>query len=173
MHIRAEALQRAKDTGDFYYQTKIVLRDETVKWIELYGRLLPKSESNNPHISGTIRDITDLKNYEEKLSESEKKYRFLADVMPQIVWIGEPDGRLTYFNQSTINYSGKNYNEFLEGGGWLEIVHPEEQKENMIRWQASVRTKKPFFFEHRFRDKNNEYRWFMNKAFPNLMMQGM
>lgn len=166
IEVRADALRKAKETGDLYYQTKIVLRDNRIKWIEFYGRLLPPAEGSKAYISGTVRDITDLKNFEEKISESEKKYRFLADSMPQIVWIGEPDGKLTYFNKSTLDYSGKNYNEFVEGDGWLEIVHPDERKENLRLWAKSVRTKKPFFFEHRFRNKVNEYRWFMSRAYP-------
>src|SRR5690606_18259945 len=65
-------------------------------------------------------------------------------------------------------YSGKSYKELLEGDGLNQMVHPEEQEETGKRWAASVRTKKPFFFEHRFRDNNNEYRWFMSKAFPEM-----
>ena len=165
---RAEALREAKETGDLYYQTKIVLRDGSVKWIELYGRLLPPANGSKAYISGTVRDITELKNFEEKISASEKKYRFLADSMPQMVWIGEPDGRITYFNKSALDYSGRNYNDFIDGNGWLEIVHPEEQKENLRLWEKSVKTKKPFAYEHRFRNKHNEYRWFMSRAYPEL-----
>ena len=169
---RTEALCKAKKTGDLYYQTQIVLRDGSVKWIELYGRLLPPANGSKAYISGTVRDITELKNFEEKISASEKKYRFLADSMPQIVWIGEPDGRLTYFNKSTLDYSGKDYNDFLGGNGWLDIVHPDEQKENLRLWEKSVKTKSPFFYEHRFRNKQNEYRWFMSRAYPELDEMG-
>ncbi|MEC5157261.1 PAS domain-containing sensor histidine kinase [Chryseobacterium sp. MP_3.2] len=165
---RTEALKEAKKTGDLFYQTKIILRDGTEKWIEIYGRLLKPIDGCKAYISGTIRDITEHKNYEINIEESEKKYRFLADAMPQIVWIGENDGRLTYFNKATMDYSGKDYNEFLEGDGLLEIVHPDEKKENIRLWARSVRTKKAFFFEHRFRNKDNEYRWFLSRAFPEL-----
>jgi len=165
---RITALQEAKKTGDLFYQTKMILRDGTEKWIEIYGRLLTPDDGQKPYVSGTIRDITEHKIYEEKINDSEKKYRFLADSMPQIVWIGEKDGRLTYFNKATMNYSGKKYNEFLEGDGWLDIVHPDEKSENVRLWAKSVRTKKPFFFEHRFRNKNGAYRWFLSRAFPEL-----
>ncbi|TXF76056.1 PAS domain-containing sensor histidine kinase [Chryseobacterium sp.] len=169
---RVVALQRAKETGDLHYQTKIVLRDGSTKWIELYGRLLEATDIRKAYISGTIRDITELKNFEKKISESERKYRFLADSMPQIVWIAEPNGELTYFNKSTTDYSGKSYDEFIEENAWLEMMHPEERKENIRLWAKSVRTKKPFFFEHRFRNANNEYRWFMTRAFPELDESG-
>ncbi len=168
VQAREKALAVAQETGDLFYQTKIVLRDGTEKWIEIYGRLLEPIDGGKPYVSGTIRDITEHKSYEKSIKESEKKYRFLADSMPQIVWIAEKDGRLTYFNKSTMDYSGKDYNEFLERSGWIDIVHPEEQKENIRLWAKSIKTKKPFFFEHRFRNKDNEYRWFLSRAFPEI-----
>lgn len=168
VEVRNEALKKAKKTGDLFYQTKMILRNGEVRWIEIYGRLLEGLEGSRPYISGTIRDITDLKNFEQSIKESEKKYRFLADAIPQIVWIGESDGQLTYFNQATIDYSGKDYNTFLKEEGWIDIVHPDEKEENKRRWNESIINKTPFSYEHRFRNKNNEYRWFLSRAFPQL-----
>ncbi len=168
MEIRRAALNKATETGDLHYQTKINLRDGTSRWIEFYGRLMESTPGRNAYISGTVRDITVHKNYEKNISESEKRYRFLADSMPQIVWISESDGRLTYFNQATMDYSGKNYNTFLEGNGWLDIVHPDEKEENIRVWAESVTSKTPFVFEHRFRHKSGSYRWFLSRAFPQL-----
>ncbi len=168
VQIRNDALKQAKSTGDLFYQAKIILRDGKVKWVEIYGRLLESFEGSKPYVSGTMRDITDLKEFEQKIRESEQKYRFLADAIPQIVWIGENDGRLTYFNQATMDYSGKDYNTFLEALGWLDIVHPDEREENTRLWMHSVKHKTPFSFEHRFRNKNNEYRWFLSRAAPQL-----
>ena len=168
LDVRAEALHKAKETGDLFYQTKIRLRDGSTKWIEYYGRLLAIEDGSKSYISGTIRDITEHKEYEKSIRESEKMYRFLADAMPQLIWIGESDGRLTYFNQATMDYSGKNYNTFLEEDGWLDIVHPDEKAENERLWMKSVKDKTPFSYEHRFRNKNNEYRWFLSRAIPQL-----
>lgn len=168
VQVRNDALKQAKKTGDLYYQSKMILRDGKVKWVEIYGRLLESFEGSKPFISGTMRDITDLKEFEQKIRESEQKYRFLADAIPQIVWIGESDGRLTYFNQATMDYSGRDYNTFLEGNGWIDIVHPDEQDDNLRLWTDSVNHKMPFSFEHRFRNKNNEYRWFLSRAAPQL-----
>ena len=168
LKVRADALKQAKETGDLFYQTKIILREGQVKWVEIYGRLLESFEGSKPYISGTMRDITELKEFEQKIRESEKKYRFLADAIPQIVWIGESDGRLTYFNQATMDYSGKNYNTFLEKNGWLDIVHPDEKAENERLWIASIKNKTAFTYEHRFRSKTGEYRWFLSRAIPQL-----
>lgn len=166
--VRQEALEKARSTGDFHYQTKINLADGTTKWVEFYGRLLPEQNGMTPYIAGTVRDITENKSFEKNISDSEKKYRFLADSMPQIVWIGESDGRLTYFNQATMDFSGQDYNTFLDSNGWLDIVHPDEKIENERLWKECIKNKKQFTFEHRFRNKNNEYRWFLSRARPQL-----
>lgn len=166
--VRNEALKKAKITGDLYYQTEVILRDGKVKWVEIYGRLLESFEGSKSYVSGTMRDITELKEFEQKIKESEQKYRFLADSIPQIVWIAESDGRMTYFNQATMDYSGKDYNAFLEYNGWIDIVHPNEREENIQKWMVSVMHKTPFVFEHRFRNKNDEYRWFLSRAAPQL-----
>ena len=71
-----------------------------------------------------------------------------------------------------MDYSGKDYNAFLEPDGWLDIVHPDDKKENERLWKISVKTKKPFFLEHRFRSKTNEYNWFLSRAFPELDENG-
>lgn len=168
VNIRKEALRRAAETGDLFYQSRIILRDGTSRWIEFYGRLMKPIQGREAYICGTVRDITEHKDFEKRTSESESKYRFLADAMPQIVWLGESDGKLVYFNQATMDYSGKNYNEFLEQDGWIDIVHPDEKAENVRMWQQCVEEKTPFIFEHRFRHKSGAYRWFLSRAYPQL-----
>ena len=171
LEVRTEALREAKRSGNLYYQSKINLRDGSSRWIEMYGRLL-QTGTEKAVVSGTIRDITEHKEYEFKISESEKNYRFLADAMPQIVWIGDSTGRLIYFNQSTMDYSGKDYNTFLEPNGWLDIVHPDEREENLMLWKKSIETGRAFHFEHRFRSKTGEYHWFLSRAFPDRAEDG-
>ena len=57
LSVRAKALKKARENGDLFYQAKIVLRDGTMKWVELYGRLLENFDGNRAYVSGTIRDV--------------------------------------------------------------------------------------------------------------------
>jgi light-regulated signal transduction histidine kinase (bacteriophytochrome) len=56
--------------------------------------------------------------------------------------------------------------EQLAIDGWLDIVHPDDREENVKRWLHSVETGEPFFFEHRFRRFDGEYRWELSRALP-------
>lgn len=46
-----------------------------------------------------LRDVTQRKRAEGALQDSEAKFRTLADLVPQLVWMCKPDGLAIYFNQ--------------------------------------------------------------------------
>jgi PAS domain S-box-containing protein len=48
--------------------------------------------------AGLMRDVTERKRAEEDLRNSERRYRFLAETIPQIVWTAGPEGAIDYFN---------------------------------------------------------------------------
>jgi len=115
--------------------------------------------------SWTFKDITSQKNYEKTIIESEKRFRLLADSMPQHIWTSDPEGNLNYYNQSVLDYSGLTL-EQINKGGWLQIVHPDDRDENIKEWINSITTGKDFLFDHRFRRHDGEYRWQLSRAIP-------
>jgi PAS domain-containing protein len=42
----------------------------------------------------------------KRLGESERRYRFLADAVPQLVWTADPTGAATYFNRRWVEFTG-------------------------------------------------------------------
>jgi PAS domain S-box-containing protein len=85
--------------------------------------------------------------------------------MPQLVWTSDPEGNLNYFNQSVYDYAGL-AKEVVDKAGWLQIVHPDEREENIIKWMHAVKTGEDFIFEHRFLRYDNTYRWQLSRAVP-------
>ena len=117
-------------------------------------------------------DVTAQLTASKKIEERELKFRLLADSMPQLVWTGDADGNLNYYNQSVYNFSGLTEEQVIIEGGWLEIVHPDEREENIKLWLESVITGTDFKFEHRFRRYDGEYRWQLSRAKPQLDENG-
>ncbi len=101
----------------------------------------------------------------KRIEESEQKFRMLADSMPQMIWTGDKNGNLNYYNQSVFDYSGLTPEEVNEKG-WLQIVHPQDREENVRLWMGSVTTGRDFIFEHRFLRHDGEYRWQLSRAIP-------
>src|ERR1044071_5149079 len=57
-------------------------------------------------IAGTTRDISDLKNAEQALMQSEEQFRTLTQSLPQLIWTASKDGYCDFFNQQWYDYTG-------------------------------------------------------------------
>ena len=136
-----------------------------LRWIHAKGKAFFDEERIPYHFSGTVLDITEKRLALEELKDSEQKFRLLADSMPQLIWTGDVNGHLNYFNRSVYHYSGLSPEQIAETG-WLQIVHPDEREENMRLWMDSVKNGKDFLFEHRFKTRDGEYRWQLSRAIP-------
>lgn len=110
-------------------------------------------------------EVTSQALLNKQMQESEKRFRLLADSLPQHIWTADVQGNLNYFNRSVFDYSGLTQ-EQLDKDGWLQIVHPDDRERNIREWMLSVTTGKDFLFEHRFRKHTGEYRWQLSRAVP-------
>jgi PAS domain S-box-containing protein len=163
--IRARAFKRALITGVLFFEARVNWSDHSTHWIESKGKVFYDDNNKPSHIIGTLRDITEQKYYQQELEDREKKFRLLADSMPELVWTGDVEGNLNYFNQSVYDYTGLTP-EQIRKEGWLQIVHPADREENIRLWLDAVSTGKDFLFEHRFRMHNGEYNWQLSRAVP-------
>jgi PAS domain S-box-containing protein len=110
-------------------------------------------------------------NAEINISRSEKKYRFLAETVPQLFWTAQPDGNVDYYNNNLYQYTGKSF-EDLKGWGWKSIVHPDDLEEMLQRWGESIRTGKPLHSEFRILRNDGIYRWHLTLAIPQKDEEG-
>ena len=99
------------------------------------------------------------------LRRSEKRFRQLADAMPQIVWTADPFGKMDYFNQRWFDYAQTTL-EQSKGLGWVSLLHPDDQQENLDAWTAAVRQGKE---THEClcrvkRASDGTYRWHLLRA---------
>lgn len=116
-------------------------------------------------------DVTEQVLGMKKIEDSEARFRLMADVMPQFVWTANAEGKVNYYNQATHEYTGLG-DELMENDGWLQIIHPEEREENQKLWQHSIESGEDFIIQHRFRNKDGEYRWQLSRAIPQRDLEG-
>ncbi len=104
-------------------------------------------------------------------AESERFFRQLAEAVPQIVWIVEPDGSLSYTNQQGNDFSGLPL-EALMGQQRITVVHPDDRAASQAAWEQAHATGEPYEVQLRMRDAEGHYRWFLNRAVPIRDAQG-
>jgi len=88
----------------------------------------------------SFRDITEYKQAEEKLRESEEKYRLLVESTPDWVWMCDRKSRHTFSNNSVKEILGYEIHEVL-GTTALNLIHKEDRK-SAQKWFQNAKKQK-------------------------------
>jgi PAS domain S-box-containing protein len=84
--------------------------------------------------------------------------------MPQIVWTGQPDGHVDYFNSRWYEFTGFDPESTGEAG-WEAILHPDDLERWHKAWKAAVDSAEPYNIEYRLFDRQDRrWRWFVARA---------
>jgi len=102
------------------HEYEMIRKDGTSIYAMLHSRPIFKN-GEITGLLGIIHDITNLLEAEKKLKESEKKYRNLAQSLPDIIYEFDTDFNLTYLNKSGLekfglsqdHYEGINIKQFI------------------------------------------------------------
>jgi PAS domain S-box-containing protein len=114
---------------------------------------------------GVVSDITNRKRREESLSEREEQFRSLADAMPQLVWMADPDGYVRWFNERWYDYTGATAEQNC-GWGWQSVHDSKFLPEVLARWKRSLGSGEPFEMVFPLRGKDGQYKPFLTRAVP-------
>jgi PAS domain S-box-containing protein len=100
-----------------------------------------------------------------RLRESEARYRYLADAMPQLAWTATAAGVPDYYNARAAEYAGLEQNR--DGSWtWQPVLHPDDVGATSAAWQHAVETGEPYEIEHRVRMRDGTYRWHISRSIP-------
>jgi len=84
---------------------------------------LKDAHGNLLHTMTVQVDITERKQAQNVLQESEERFRHVANTAPVMIWMADTDKLCIYINMTWQQFTGRSFEEEL-GKGWLEGVHP-------------------------------------------------
>jgi PAS domain S-box-containing protein len=140
--------------------------------LEAYENLQVQSEELNVQSEELHMQNAELQTRSEKLHaadetllESEKRFRTMANAIPQLAWIADPDGQISWYNERCYSYTGTTP-EQMEGWGWQSVHDPEVLLKVLEQWKASLATGQMFDMEYPLRGADGIFRPFLTRVLP-------
>lgn len=163
-----QAMQtRAPYSGEF----RTICPDGTVHHVAATGKGYYLQNGQPERMLGVTIDITERKEAELKLRESEERFRLVSNTAPVLIWMSGVDKLCTYFNTPWLEFTGRSF-EAEYGNGWAEGVHPDDLQICLAIYTESFDQRKPFRMEYRLRRRDGVYRWILDLGVPRFSAHG-
>ena len=112
-------------------------------------------------------DVTDRKQIEDKLRESEERFRTVADFTYDWEYWLDPKGKLVYVSPSCERITGYHPDEYYQNPNLIEgIIHPDDRAIFVMHVQDKDREKRAFSLEFRIRTRDGQERWIEHHCQP-------
>ena len=123
---------------------------------------IPRTEQGNGHQEAGP----------DAIASGDGSYRVLANVLPQIIWTCDAEGRLEWINDRWTELTGLELAWSLENKNALDAVHPEDRPVIQQRFAQAYATASPCEFEYRIRTRHGDYRYHLARLAPLRRMTG-
>src|SRR5215813_3905359 len=161
---------RGKTEG-YVLDKRFIHRDGHIVYASISARCARRADRTVDYLALVVQDITQRKQAEDRLMESEAQLRLLTELIPQHVWTAFPGSTADFRNQRWLDYTGMTIEEVRQKG-WMTALHPDDHEIvfNAIREASSQ--KGVYEVEERLKGVDGQYRWFLARAIPQLDQEG-
>ncbi|MBU1383455.1 MAG: PAS domain S-box protein [Alphaproteobacteria bacterium] len=137
-----ESLEGEATGQPFSMEARYLRHDGEYRWLKSFSRPRFGASGEVVGFVGVAFDVTDIREAQARLQESETRFRTVADSAPALIWMSDVDSVITFANRRYRTFFGIGADAAL-GDGWRRLIHSED----LARFEADyVRA-----FEHRDR----------------------
>jgi PAS domain S-box-containing protein len=136
------------------FEAEQYCKDGTTIWSQNNARFLPGPDEKPVSILGVSRDITERKQAEVALRQSEEKYRTMIERSNDMIWTIDTSGSFTFFNKQTEEVTGLKLKDWI-GKSFVPLILEEDLPMIMDIFK-NVLEGKSDKYEFRFRKQENE-----------------
>ncbi len=157
--VAAEVTEHCGSGDDqFEQEYRIITRAGAIRW--LYDRTVVERDAAGEitHFQGIVIDVSEWKRAEEAISESEEKFRTLAETSPTPIILIQGE-QIIYANEAVVQFTGYTREELSEMKFW-EFVHDDFR--DLVRERGIARERGepvPRRYDHKIVTKGGEERW--------------
>jgi PAS domain S-box-containing protein len=145
--------------------TLLIARDGTERFIDDSAAPIRRNEREVVGCALVFRDVTDKRLHAQELEYRERQFRTLAESIPQLAWMANPDGHIFWYNRRWYDYTGTTFEE-MEGWGWQSVHHPDELPGLLTKWKAAIASGEPLDTVFPLKGKDGVFRPFLTRVVP-------
>jgi len=162
----AEVVSKRKN--DFLIEKRYIRKDGEIVWTQLGSAHLFDAHGNSEFILGHIADITERKRAEEKLRESEQKFRDYASTASDWFWEMGPDLKFTDVSGRMREIVGVEPTELI-GKSFSDIIDPGTRELETLQHIEGLNNRQVFKnFQFTFNDDTGQAHIFRISGMPVL-----
>jgi PAS domain S-box-containing protein len=154
-------------TSEDYMAEYRIIRpsDGETRWIAVIAEIERDRDGRALRLVGAHIDITERMLAQEKLRESEQRFRLIADSAPVPIWVTKLDRTRSFANRAYIDFLGLPYEEAIKFD-WRKRLHSEDMSRIVQESIAGEASLKPFVLEARYQRADGEWRWLRSESQP-------
>lgn len=118
-----------------------------------------------------VIDVTDMVEARQRVEESERQFRTLAETIPHLAWMADETGNRLWFNRRWYDYTGTTFDE-VENWGWLKVHDPAVLPAVRERWRVAIRSGEAFEMVDPLKAADGSFRSFLTRVEPVKDMEG-
>ncbi|GAA6623835.1 PAS domain-containing protein [Scytonema sp. NUACC26] len=115
---------------NFHQEFRVIWADGSVHWMESKGKCIYNNEEQAMRMLGTVMEITERKQAELALKESEERFRLLAETIQDVFWIANTaNSEVLYVSPAYEKIWGRSSESlYANNREWMDNIHPEERE---------------------------------------------
>jgi PAS domain S-box-containing protein len=156
----AERAWSAAVAAETAFERALRVRAENGTYRWFLARAYPQRDADE-RVAGWIGVLTDI----DALKHAEQEVRAIGEALPQLVYVGDPSGRITRVNERFVAYTGRP-RELLLGSRWIDVAHPDDLPESRAALARGNASRESVEWRIRLRRADGVYRWFVSRAAP-------
>ena len=164
----SQHIQKMKNLGGDRFESRHRCKDGRIINVEVSTNVIKEAEGVE-RIFVFSRNITERKQAEEALRESEEKYKRIVENTKDLVMLTQPNGRIAYLSSSCMNVLGYPPEDLLGKQPWIEF--PDDLKKVKEVHYLALRGESGSNFEYRILTKKGRVKWISHSWSP-IMRDG-
>lgn len=165
--VRRSHQQAIQDRVKYDIEFRVRCKDDTYKWVLDRGQVVWDEDDNVVRMTSCYTDITERKQAEEQLRQSEERFQIVARATNDILWDWDLLTNEVWWNEALQTLFGYSKEQItFTAHWWSEHIHPDDRKRIATQARALIDSGKKFWLnEYRFRRSDGSYAYMFDRGY--------